>query len=70
MDNHSFNMLIRPLNIEYRKIFGEIPRITNYSCSREEYVAALKAAIRDKKSLTGMLIPRESRYPDMKQPED
>lgn len=62
MDNHSFNLLIRPLNIEYRKIFGEIPRITDYSCSRDEYVAALKNAIQSKQPLSDTLISRKSQY--------
>lgn len=37
MDNHTFNRIIKPLNIEYHALFGGIPRITDYSCSREEY---------------------------------
>lgn len=62
MDNHSFNMQIRPLNIEYRKIFGEIPRITDYSCSREEYIMALENAIKDKQPLSDALILRKHQY--------
>lgn len=59
MDNHSFNMQIRPLNIEYGKIFGEIPRITDYSCTRDEYITALEGAIKDKQPLSDILIPRK-----------
>ena len=70
MDNHSFNLLIRPLNIEYRDIFGEIPRITDYSCSRDEYVTALKNAIDQKQPLSSMLIPRTTRYRDAARHED
>lgn len=60
MDNHSFNMQIRPLNIEYRKIFGEVPRITDYSCSREEYIAAMKASLEIRVPLEATLIRRRS----------
>lgn len=70
MDNHSFNMSIRPLNIEYQKIFGVIPRITDYSCSREEYIAALEAAVKNKCPLGSTLILRKSRYPNTGQMED
>lgn len=62
MDNHSFNTLIRPLNIEYCKIFGEIPRITDYSCSRDEYITSLESAIKDKRPLPDILIPRKRQY--------
>lgn len=65
MDNHSFNLLIKPLNIEYRKIFGDIPRITDYSCSRDEYVAALKNAIQNKQPLSDILIVRKRQYQNM-----
>lgn len=70
MDNHSFNLLIRPLNIQYRDIFGEIPRITDYSCSRDEYVAALKNAIDSEQPLSNILIPRKIRYQDATLSED
>lgn len=64
MDNHSFNMQIRPLNIEYRKIFGEIPRITDYSCSREEYIAAMKTSLKRRIPLEATLIRRKSQFAD------
>lgn len=60
MDNHSFNMQIRPLNIEYRRIFGEVPRITDYSCSREEYIAAMKTSIETNIPIESTLIRRRS----------
>lgn len=62
MDNHLFNMQIRPLNIEYRKIFGEIPRITDYSCSRDEYIAAMKASLETRVPLETTLIRRMSQF--------
>lgn len=64
MDNHSFNMQIRPLNIEYRKIFGEIPCITDYSCSRDEYILALKQATENFIPLNKILISYRKRYKD------
>lgn len=62
MDNHSFNVQIRPLNVKYRNIFGEIPRITDYSCTRDEYITALESAIKDKHPLSDILIPRKHQY--------
>lgn len=70
MDNHSFNLLIRPLNIEYCRIFGEIPRITDYSCSRDEYIAALKNAIKNRKILADILLSRKNQYQNMSQFEE
>lgn len=64
MDNHSFNIKIRPLNIEYRKIFGEIPRITDYSCSKDKYIAAFEHAIKEKLLLPDVLILRKHQYQD------
>lgn len=58
MDNHSFNIQIRPLNIEYRKIFGEIPRITDYSCSREEYIETMKISLKREIPLEAFLVRR------------
>lgn len=53
---------MKPLNIKHKKIFGYIPRITDYSCSREEYLNAMKEAIESKKPLSVILIRHESRY--------
>ena len=62
MENATFNKLVRPLNIQYRDIFGQIPRITDYSCTREEYILALKQAIEKIIPLDIILVPYEKRY--------
>lgn len=59
MDNHTFNQTIRSLNIKYRDIFGHIPRITDYSCTREEYILALKQATEKFITLDKILVPYE-----------
>jgi len=64
MDNHSFNMRIRPLNIEYRKIFGKIPCITDYSCSRDEYILALKQATEFAIPIDQILVSYKKKWKD------
>ena len=50
-----FNDAIRADNKAYRELFGYIPCITDYSCSREEYIIALKEAISRKKEVKCIL---------------
>lgn len=50
-----FNEAIRADNKAYRELFGYIPCITDYSCSREEYIIALKEAILRKKEIKSLL---------------
>ena len=45
MDDKTFNQAKRPLNIAYRDVFHDIPCIQDYSCSREEYLSAMKKSI-------------------------
>lgn len=45
MDDKTFNQAKRTLNIAYRDIFHAIPCIQDYSCSREEYLSAMKKSI-------------------------
>ncbi len=47
MDNKEFNAKKRVLNKEYAAIFGTIPCMQDYSCTREEYLEALKTAIQN-----------------------
>lgn len=58
MDNTTFNKLVRPLNIQYRDTFGYIPRIIDYSCTREEYIEAMKVSIQNKNPLESILTIR------------
>jgi len=62
MDNVTFNKLVRPLNVQYRDTFGHIPRIIDYSCTREEYLKALKVSIESKKPLEFILIRRRRQF--------
>lgn len=62
MDNVTFNKQVRPLNIRYKDTFGHIPRITDYSCTREEYIEALKTSLESKKPLGSILIKREYQF--------
>ena len=45
MDNQTFNKTKRELNRQYAEIFGEIPCIQDYSCTRDEFIDALNTAI-------------------------
>ena len=56
MDLKTFNRSLRPLNIAYRDIFHEIPCYLNYSCTQEEYVAALKKSIETGKPIDTYLV--------------
>lgn len=56
MDDKIFKNSIRTFNIEYKKIFGYIPCIENYSCAQDEYRRALIRSIQDKKELSEYLI--------------
>ena len=56
MDDMTFNRFLRPLNRAYRDIFHEIPCIQNYSCTRDEYVAALEKSIETGKPIDTYLV--------------
>lgn len=46
MKNKEFYAKCRELNAAYYNIFNEIPCIQDYSCSREEFIAAINQAIK------------------------
>lgn len=48
MDNKEFNKSLRIKNKQYMEIFGYIPCITDYACTREEYMEALNYSIANK----------------------
>ena len=56
MDDRIFKNSIRTFNMEYKKIFGYIPCIENYSCTQDEYRDALIRSIQDKKEISEYLI--------------
>lgn len=58
MTNLEFNRQLRQKNLKYRERFGCIPSILDYSCTREEYLRAMDAAIASGKALERFL----SRY--------
>ena len=60
MDDKIFKKSIRIINIEYKKIFGYIPCIENFSCNQDEYRNALMKAIQEKKELSEYLIAYEN----------
>ena len=60
MDDKIFKNSIRTINLEYKKIFGCIPCIENYSCTQEEYKNALWKAVHEKKELSEYLIAYEN----------
>ncbi|MCI6997026.1 MAG: hypothetical protein MR936_09605 [Eubacterium sp.] len=51
METLVFNKIVRSRNIQYKKLFNYIPCITEYTCTREEYIAALDMALKDNKEL-------------------
>lgn len=55
MDNLTFNTEKRKLNREYYELFGEVPCMQNFSCSREKYILALKEAIQTNKRIETLL---------------
>ena len=55
MDNKQFNAKIKPLNIEYMRLFGYIPCITDYSCTRERYIEELEKAIEEGREIFNYL---------------
>ena len=50
-----FNEAIRADNKAYRDLFGYIPCIVDYSCTREEYMIALKETVLRKKEIKNLL---------------
>lgn len=56
MDDKIFKKSIRIFNIEYKKIFGYIPCIENFSCNQDEYRNALMKAIQEKKNFRNILL--------------
>lgn len=56
MDNQTFNKEKRKLNKAYFDVFGEVPCMQSFACSREEYLEALKDAIRSKTKVENLLV--------------
>lgn len=56
MENQEFNRILRSRNKQYREMFGYIPCITDYICTREQYMEALELSIRSGEKLEKYLI--------------
>ena len=55
MNDIMFNKSLRELNKAYFDLFGDIPCIENFSCSRQKYVDALKQSVEEKKKIEELL---------------
>lgn len=55
METKEFNQILREKNKKYRDVFGYIPCLTDYSCTRDEYLSALDNAVAEKKELDKIL---------------
>lgn len=63
MKNEEFSQRLRQVNSKYKECFGYIPRITDYACPREEYIAAMEKAIDEGRDISEYLIG--TIYPDI-----
>ena len=57
MTNAEFNAQVRPLNIQYKELFQEIPCIADYACSREEFLQAMQKAVETKQEISVYVSP-------------
>ena len=61
-----FSKRCRPLNMEYKKLFGKVPTPDDYECNCEQYLDALKKSIAEQCPLEMLLekakVPDSSRY--------
>lgn len=55
MDSIKFGKKCRPYNIQYCELFGYVPCRQDYSCTQDEYFAALLKAIETKVELKELL---------------
>lgn len=58
MDNITFNKKTHELNKAYYDIFGVVPCIQGFACSREEYIDALEKAVTTN-TIIEKLLPKE-----------
>ena len=58
MNSREFGMACREFNRAYRDLFGTIPVPTDYSCTREEFLAALKQSVAENKPIETYLPKR------------
>ncbi|QTE70073.1 hypothetical protein JRC49_09675 [Clostridiales bacterium FE2011] len=58
MNSIEFGQLCRPFNVAYRDLFGTIPVPSEYACTREQFLKALKQAVSEKKMIETYLLKR------------
>ena len=63
MDIKEFNSIIRPKNVKYRDMFGYIPTINEYSCTREQFIKAMDDAIQENREIQNY-IPKYGAFAD------
>lgn len=63
MKNEEFNQRLRQINPKYKECFGYIPCITDYACSRDEYLATMEKAINEGRDISDYLI--STVYPEI-----
>ncbi len=51
MNEAEFNAEVRELNKKYLTLFNEIPCITDYSCSRDEFIKAMRLSVESGSSI-------------------
>lgn len=55
MNSVEFGKAMKPLNLKYKEIFDYIPCISDYSCSREEYIEAMEESLVQRRKLSDFL---------------
>lgn len=55
MDGTTFNKKKRQLNKTYFEVFGVVPCMQGFDCTREEYLDALNAAIKTRTEIEKLL---------------
>ena len=58
MDSITFNTKTHQLNKAYYDIFGVVPCMQGFACSREDYIEALEKAVSTKTEID-KLLPKE-----------
>ncbi|MCD8105087.1 MAG: hypothetical protein LUF35_08825 [Lachnospiraceae bacterium] len=58
MKNAEFNAECIKWNKEYKELFGVIPSIRDYACSREEFLDALRKSIETRSPVETYLIKK------------
>ena len=55
MNSIEFGKKCRPLNVQYKELFGYVPCRQDYKCSQEEYFSALQRSVSLGKELIDFL---------------